>query len=104
MTESGILDVHRIAEVTLKESGEKISKTREAREGIFTQQRVAETYAKSGEKTHRTRNVEKGIFFPKRMTETRSVTNPSAPPSITRTRDKGFIFPKRVSDTDKSDK
>jgi hypothetical protein len=102
MTDEGLFDAHRVAEVTLKDTGEKVSKTREAQEGFFVPKRVADTFAKSGEKTHRTRNVVKGILFPKRMTETRNVNDPYAPPSITRTRDKGFIFPKRVSDTDKS--
>jgi hypothetical protein len=36
MTEEGLFDVHRVAEVTSKATGERLSKTRDEAKGLLT--------------------------------------------------------------------
>jgi hypothetical protein len=80
--------------------GKTLSKTREAREGFFTDRRVADTYAPdNAEKTHRTRDTTEGIIFTKRVRETENLK--TGDKTKVRPGTEGFISPKSIQKTDK---
>jgi len=70
-----LIDVHRVAEVFDPATGNRISYTREGREGLlesgFNPRRTADTYANDGTKTHRTKMEREGIINPHFVPKTR---------------------------------